>query len=101
MGSDLRVLLVRHGQSMGNADIGTYRHTPDHAVPLSPRGLEQARRAGYAISAFYQRLDRVERPPRRVSRGRRGAQVQRLMPKPLLASVRCASARPGATSSGG
>jgi broad specificity phosphatase PhoE len=40
------VVLVRHGESEGNADETLYRTRPDHAVNLTPRGVEQALEAG-------------------------------------------------------
>lgn len=46
----MRILLVRHGESLGNVDPGIHRTTADHAVPLSDRGVEQAREAGRRIA---------------------------------------------------
>ena len=42
----MRILLVRHGESLGNVDPLIDAMTADHAVPLSVRGVEQAREAG-------------------------------------------------------
>jgi len=44
-----RIILVRHGESIGNIDKSLYAHTPDHAVPLTANGMEQARHAGQEI----------------------------------------------------
>ena len=44
-----RIILVRHGESAGNIDKSLYAHTPDHAVPLTEKGWEQARQAGQEI----------------------------------------------------
>jgi broad specificity phosphatase PhoE len=44
-----RIILVRHGESTGNVDKSLYAHTPDHAVPLTDKGREQARQAGVDI----------------------------------------------------
>lgn len=41
-----KVILVRHGQSMGNIDEVLYSTTPDNAMPLTDLGWEQARAAG-------------------------------------------------------
>ncbi|CAB9519268.1 mutase-like protein [Seminavis robusta] len=41
-----KVVMVRHGQSMGNVDEGLYSTTPDNAMPLTKLGWEQARKAG-------------------------------------------------------
>jgi 2,3-bisphosphoglycerate-dependent phosphoglycerate mutase len=50
----VRILLVRHGESLGNVDETVHATTADHAVPLSPRGVDQARDAGQAIRTFYE-----------------------------------------------
>lgn len=44
-----RIFLVRHGESLANLDLAVYKSTADHAVPLSPRGHEQAHAAGRAL----------------------------------------------------
>jgi hypothetical protein len=44
-----QVILVRHGQSMGNLDEGLYSTTPDNAMPLTKLGFEQGREAGRMI----------------------------------------------------
>ena len=53
----MRILLVRHGESLGNVDPTVHQTTADHAVPLSERGKEQAREAGRQIAAHF-----AERP---------------------------------------
>jgi len=47
---------------MGNVDPLIHATTADHAVPLSPTGAEQAREAGRALAAYYQRELGDERP---------------------------------------
>ncbi|MCX5746363.1 MAG: histidine phosphatase family protein [Proteobacteria bacterium] len=47
----MRILLVRHGESLGNVDPRVHLTTADHAVPLSPRGSDQARQAGSVVEA--------------------------------------------------
>jgi broad specificity phosphatase PhoE len=37
-----RLILVRHGESLGNVDQTVYRYRPDHALPLTDKGTEQA-----------------------------------------------------------
>ena len=49
----MRILLVRHGESLGNVDPSIHATTADHAVPLSDRGHDQAREAGRRIAAHY------------------------------------------------
>ena len=44
-----RVILVRHGQSMGNVDPTIHRAMADHAIPLSEEGRVQSREAGTRI----------------------------------------------------
>jgi hypothetical protein len=41
-----QVILIRHGQSMGNVDEHLYSTTPDNAMPLTRLGWDQARQAG-------------------------------------------------------
>jgi len=41
-----KVVMIRHGQSMGNIDETLYSTTPDNAMPLTKLGWEQARKAG-------------------------------------------------------
>src|SRR5690242_4710828 len=49
----MRILLVRHGESLGNVDPSVHATTADHAIPLSATGVDQARRAGASVAAFY------------------------------------------------
>ena len=58
----MRILLVRHGESLGNVDQAVYTTTPDHAVPLSEHGVEQAREAGRQLAAYYARTLGDARP---------------------------------------
>lgn len=44
-----RIILVRHGESQGNKDDAAYSLTPDHKIPLTPLGIEQAKKAGSRI----------------------------------------------------
>jgi 2,3-bisphosphoglycerate-dependent phosphoglycerate mutase len=50
----MRILLVRHGESLGNVDPLVHATTADHAVPLSDRGREQAHEAGRRLAAYFQ-----------------------------------------------
>lgn len=43
------IYLIRHGESEGNVDKSIYSRCPDHAIPLSARGEQQARDAGSAL----------------------------------------------------
>lgn len=44
-----RIILVRHGQSEGNADKKQFETIPDYALNLTSEGVEQAKRAGLEI----------------------------------------------------
>ncbi len=44
-----KVILIRHGQSMGNIDELLYSTTPDNAMPLTQLGWEQAHAAGETL----------------------------------------------------
>ncbi|OLF11151.1 histidine phosphatase family protein [Actinophytocola xinjiangensis] len=45
----MRIILLRHAESVGNIDELAYTRTPDHALPLTARGESQARTAGAAV----------------------------------------------------
>jgi broad specificity phosphatase PhoE len=44
-----RIILIRHGNSEGNADRERYATVPDHALNLTPEGMQQALDAGQEI----------------------------------------------------
>jgi broad specificity phosphatase PhoE len=44
-----KLILVRHGQSLGNVDERLYATTPDNAMPLTELGWEQAKAAGIEL----------------------------------------------------
>jgi 2,3-bisphosphoglycerate-dependent phosphoglycerate mutase len=58
----VRILLVRHGESLGNVDSLVHATTADHAVPLSDRGRGQAHEAGGHIADYLASQIRGERP---------------------------------------
>lgn len=45
-----RIVLVRHGQSLGNADKNTYKTTPDYAITLTAKGNLQAHTVGQELN---------------------------------------------------
>jgi broad specificity phosphatase PhoE len=45
----VRIILLRHAESLGNIDELAYTRTPDHVLPLTPRGEAQAREAGRVV----------------------------------------------------
>jgi broad specificity phosphatase PhoE len=48
----VRIILLRHAESLGNVDELAYTRTPDHALPLTSVGEEQARKAGVEVRAL-------------------------------------------------
>lgn len=48
-----RIVLIRHGESQGNADPGIYERVPDHALDLTERGREQSDKAGQELRALF------------------------------------------------
>jgi len=48
----VRIILLRHAESLGNVDELAYTRTPDHALPLTPVGEKQARAAGADVRAL-------------------------------------------------
>lgn len=47
-----RIILLRHGLSAGNEDASVYERTPDHLIPLTSSGIEQARDSGKKIGSI-------------------------------------------------
>ena len=47
-----RIILVRHGESLGNANKDVYKDVPDHALPLTNLGQTQALAAGKRLHAI-------------------------------------------------
>ena len=46
----MRIILLRHAESLGNVDELAYTRIPDHALPLTEAGHEQARRTGPVVA---------------------------------------------------
>ncbi len=44
-----RIVLIRHGESVGNVDRSVYCSTPDYAVQLTDKGKNQAEAAGVKL----------------------------------------------------
>lgn len=42
----MRLILVRHGESLGNIDESAFCRVPDHAMELTPAGVDQSVAAG-------------------------------------------------------
>lgn len=45
-----RRILIRHGESLGNVDPSKYFEMPDHAIPLTQNGIQQAIQAGQQLN---------------------------------------------------
>ncbi|MGQ0840686.1 histidine phosphatase family protein [Actinokineospora sp.] len=48
----MRIILLRHGESLGNIDELAYCRVPDHALPLTDHGADQARAEGLRLRAL-------------------------------------------------
>ncbi len=48
----MRIILLRHAESLGNVDDLAYTRTPDHALPLNVRGEAQARATGPIVRSL-------------------------------------------------
>ena len=46
------ILLLRHGESLGNVDENLFTIMPDWKIPLSDKGRAQARQAGHRIQGI-------------------------------------------------
>lgn len=51
----MRILLIRHGESQANVDTSLHRIIPDHEIALSSRGIDQAKRAGEYVKAYFEK----------------------------------------------
>jgi broad specificity phosphatase PhoE len=47
-----RIMLIRHGESLGNIDERAYATTADWRIPLTNLGREQARLAGRKVASY-------------------------------------------------
>ncbi len=88
----MQILLVRHGESLGNVDPSVHATTADHAVPLSDRGREQAREAGRRLAAYFEQ--RALGEPRGEPRGESRSESRhvRLWVSPYLRTRQTADA---------
>jgi broad specificity phosphatase PhoE len=54
------IILVRHGESEGNADHTLWRTKPDNLVELTDKGIKQARDAGTRIEQIFQTYEKTD-----------------------------------------
>lgn len=52
-----RFIMVRHGESLANIDPSVYTIMPDHKIPLTELGKEQARQAGHVLATLVSKED--------------------------------------------
>ncbi|HWD78440.1 MAG TPA: phosphoglycerate mutase family protein, partial [Kribbella sp.] len=50
----LRIALIRHGESEANLDKTLFERMPDHAIPLTAHGHEQAAKAGKQLRELFE-----------------------------------------------
>ncbi|MFF0627745.1 histidine phosphatase family protein [Streptomyces sp. NPDC004296] len=62
-----RIVLLRHGESVGNVDDTVYEREPDHALALTKSGLRQAEGAGRRLREMFgnERISAYVSPYRR------------------------------------
>ncbi|CDK26423.1 unnamed protein product [Kuraishia capsulata CBS 1993] len=53
------IILVRHGESQGNCDKSVNRYIPNHKVPLTTKGHQQAADAGQRLKEFLEPDDSI------------------------------------------
>lgn len=51
----MKILLIRHGESHANVDTNVHKIIPDHEIALSSRGIDQAKRAGEYVKAYFEK----------------------------------------------
>jgi len=61
----LRIFLVRHGESLGNKDKSLIAKEADHSISISDLGTQQARIAGIALKRFFETNDDPKKPRHR------------------------------------
>ncbi|MFK0293969.1 histidine phosphatase family protein [Streptomyces sp. NPDC090442] len=62
-----RIVLLRHGESVGNVDDTVYEREPDHALALTATGRSQAEAAGHRLRGLFgdERISAYVSPYRR------------------------------------
>lgn len=84
------MILLRHAESLGNVDELAYTRIPDHTLPLTETGREQAREAGKVLKTLLDgELAAVYVSPYLRTRQTLelldiGAQTERVVPEPRL-----------------
>jgi broad specificity phosphatase PhoE len=60
------VILLRHGESEGNADHTLWRTKPDNLISLTALGVEQSKQAGQKLEQLFRSMDDAPHKIRRV-----------------------------------
>lgn len=71
------IILVRHGESEGNADNTLYRTKPDNLVELTQKGIQQSKKAGERIKNLFDQYDKEQQQLREKLRSRQQIQQHR------------------------
>jgi broad specificity phosphatase PhoE len=88
-----RIILIRHGESRGNVDRALFSRVPDHLIPLTQTGRQQARAAGGRIKAiigdepvliFCSPYERTRQTCRELRRALDGNEVVKVREEPRL-----------------
>ena len=88
--SGVRIILLRHAESLGNIDELTYTRVPDHAIPLTSLGEAQATELGPKVRALLggapvaAYVSPYVRTTRTLELLRLGELVERTVPEPRL-----------------
>ncbi len=86
----MRLILLRHGESIGNVDESAFCRIPDHAMTLTEKGRQQSRAAGARLDELLgtQPVDVFVSPYRRTWQTLElldlGARVRRIREEPRL-----------------
>jgi len=59
-----RIILIRHGESLGNIDERAYGETADWRIPLTNKGREQARKAGKKVASHIITPSNIDKNPK-------------------------------------
>jgi broad specificity phosphatase PhoE len=86
----MRLILIRHGESVGNVDESAFCRIPDHTMDLTPNGVRQSQETGARLRELLgdQSIDVFVSPYRRtwqtLEHLELGARVRRIREEPRL-----------------
>lgn len=79
----LTIYLVRHGESLLNAGGEDAKHIPDHALPLTDKGRQQALEAGKVLADEMQKVSKINKWRMWVSPYKRARETAKLINQTL------------------